>query len=148
MIESKLLSNCGGFISGKWVAATSKATIAVHDPATGEHLADIPNMGQDQTTQAVEAAAKALSSPPSIEQRKHWLSEIARLLVENKKEMARIITREQGKPLKESEVEVDYSAGFFRFFAAHLNHLNPEKLPERPRQMGWTIHRRPAGVAA
>jgi succinate-semialdehyde dehydrogenase/glutarate-semialdehyde dehydrogenase len=148
MIESKLLVNRAGHIAGKWVSAKSGGTIAVNDPATGEHLADVPDMGTDQTSEAVEAAAKAMASPTSMQQRQHWLSEIARLLVENKKEMARIITREQGKPLKESEVEVEYSAGFFRFFSSHLNHLDPENLPERPRQMAWTIHRRPAGVAA
>jgi succinate-semialdehyde dehydrogenase / glutarate-semialdehyde dehydrogenase len=148
MIESKLLTNRAGYIGGRWTASKSGGNIAVNDPATGEHLADVPDMGKDQTAEAVEAAARSLTSPPSIEQRKHWLAEIGRLLVENKKEMARIITREQGKPLKESEVEVEYSAGFFKFFSAQLHHLKPEPLPERPRQLNWTIHRRPAGVAA
>jgi succinate-semialdehyde dehydrogenase/glutarate-semialdehyde dehydrogenase len=148
MLESKLLSNRAGYISGQWAASRSGATIAVNDPASGEHLADVPDMGSEQTTQAVEAAARALQSPPSVQQRQRWLAQIARLLIENKNEMARIITREQGKPLKESEVEVEYSAGFFRFFAQQLHHLDPHTLSDRPRQMSWTIHRRPAGVAA
>ena len=146
MLESNLLTNCAGYIANRWVAARSGQTIPVNDPATGEHLADVPDMGESETTQAVEAAAKAMERPASIEQRRHWLSEIHRLLMENRKEMARIITREQGKPIKESEVEVEYSAGFFRFFAAQLHHLEPEVLPEPIRNLRWTVYHRPAGV--
>jgi succinate-semialdehyde dehydrogenase/glutarate-semialdehyde dehydrogenase len=146
MLESNLLRQSAGYVANRWTFAKSGGTIPVHDPATGEHLADVPNMGEAETIEAVEAAEKALARPASIEQRRHWLSEIHRLLMENKKEMARIITREQGKPLKESEVEVEYSAGFFRYFATQLHHLEPEVLPEPIRNLRWTVHKRPAGV--
>jgi succinate-semialdehyde dehydrogenase/glutarate-semialdehyde dehydrogenase len=147
MIQSNLLTNRGvAYIAGRWVPAKSGATIAVHDPATGEHLADIPNMAEAETTEAIEAAAKALSTPVPVEKRRQWLADIARMFIENKQELARIITREQGKPLKESEVEVEYAAGFFRFFSSQLHHLNPEALPEPIRNARWTVHRRPAGV--
>jgi succinate-semialdehyde dehydrogenase/glutarate-semialdehyde dehydrogenase len=148
MLESKLLVNRAGYIDGQWAAAKSGNTFAVRDPATGEHLSDLPNMARDETAQAVEAAERSLRNPPTIEQRQQWLADIGRLLIENKKEMARIVTREQGKPLKESEVEVEYSAGFFKYFSSHLHHLKAEELPERARNMRWTVHRRPAGVAA
>jgi succinate-semialdehyde dehydrogenase/glutarate-semialdehyde dehydrogenase len=146
MIQSPLLTSIAGFIAGKWVAGESTETIPVVNPATGETLANIPDMGAAQTHAAIAAAGKALCRGSAMEDRRRWLSEIARLLVENRQELARIITLEQGKPLKESAVEVDYSAGFFRFFAQHLDALNPRRLPEPIRKMAWTVHHRPAGV--
>ncbi|MCA1659180.1 MAG: NAD-dependent succinate-semialdehyde dehydrogenase [Verrucomicrobiaceae bacterium] len=119
--------------------------LRVINPATGEWLADVPDMAAVETTAAVEAAAEALREPVA-EKRRHWLDETARLLLENRQELARIITSEQGKPLKESVVEVEYSAGFFSFYAAQLARLAPEPLPNRIRQMQWTVHHRPAGV--
>ena len=52
----------------------------------------------------------------------------------------------QRKPLKESVVEVEYSAGFFRFCTQQMEQLQPRDMPERIRNMRWTVHHRPAGV--
>ncbi|HEV2294787.1 MAG TPA: NAD-dependent succinate-semialdehyde dehydrogenase [Tepidisphaeraceae bacterium] len=146
MIRSPLLINTAGFVAGRWAHARSGDVLRVTNPATGEPLADVPNMATAETAAAVEAAAEALRTPVAAEKRRHWLAETARLLRENQQELARIITSEQGKPLKESVVEVEYSAGFFDFFAAQLHHLAPAPLPGRIRQMNWTVYRRPAGV--
>src|SRR5438132_945653 len=116
-----------------------------------DHLAgfqaDELNMGQKETTGAGEAAGAALKAEPSAHQRARWLSRIDELLVQNKEELSRIITLEQGKPLKESRVEVEYSAGFFRFYAEHMAALEAQRLPQPIRNLRWTIHHRPAGVA-
>lgn len=146
MLNSPLLQNCLGYIAGKWCSAQSGATLAVLDRATGEHLSDVPDMTAADTVAAVESAMAALRSPASLEQRRDWLLQIAAKLVENKSELAHIITRENGKPLKESTVEVDYSAGFFKYFADNIDHLKPHMLGDRIRNHTWTIHRRPAGV--
>jgi succinate-semialdehyde dehydrogenase/glutarate-semialdehyde dehydrogenase len=147
VIESPLLADLGGYIDGQWVRAASGATFAVINPATGEVLAAVPEMGETETTAAVEAASRALSSPVGAERRRDWLNAIHDGLIENKNELARIITLEQGKPLKESAAEVDYAAGFFGFFAKQLGRLEPETLPERVRGCRWVLHRRSAGVA-
>lgn len=65
-----------------------------------------------------------------------------------KHELARIITLEHGKPLKEGVTEVEYSAGFFAFFARNLHRIDSELLPDRPRNLPWKVYHRPAGVAA
>ncbi|MEO6436039.1 MAG: NAD-dependent succinate-semialdehyde dehydrogenase [Tepidisphaeraceae bacterium] len=148
MIRSPLLTNVAGFIAGRWADARSGKTLRVTNPTTGEVLANVPDMAHAEAAAAVEAAAETLRAPIAAEKRRHWLAETARLLLENQQELARIITLEQGKPLKESVVEVEYSAGFFSFFAAQLPHVAPEPLPNRIRQMQWTVHRRPAGVVA
>jgi succinate-semialdehyde dehydrogenase/glutarate-semialdehyde dehydrogenase len=148
MMESPLLQHLQGYVAGKWHGGSGSATIDVTNPATGELLAKIPDMGALEADAAIAAADAATRNPIAVEQRAEWLGRIANLLLENKQELARIITLEQGKPLKESTVEVEYSAGFFRFFSGQLHHLSPEPLSERVKNLSWTIHHRPAGVAA
>jgi len=147
-MNAPLLQDVAGFIDGRWSAADSARVIPVINPANGAHLADVPDMGAEETTRAVDAAAAAMNrASPSTDQRRRWLSGIHDLLLKHKDELARIITLEQGKPLKESAVEVEYSAGFFSFYAKNLDHLNPSPLPDRVRNLNWTVHHRPAGVA-
>ncbi|MCS7033636.1 MAG: aldehyde dehydrogenase family protein, partial [Phycisphaerae bacterium] len=150
MIESPLLQTIGGYIDGRWVGG--EGTIAVINPATQETLAHVPNMAEAQTTLAIESADRALEatsqSPLPLEQRRNWLLAIHDALLREKTELARIITLEQGKPLKESLVEVEYAAGFFRYFASIVQTLAPRTLPERIRGLQWTVHHRPAGVVA
>lgn len=145
MIESKLLKCFEGYIGGRWTGANG--VMPVFDPATGEKLADVPNMGAAETLSAIESAQAALNSPASISERRRRLESIADLLAGNREELGRIITLENGKPMKESVVEVDYSIGFFRYYAASIDALEPHRLKERPRNHDWTVHYRPAGVA-
>src|SRR5437762_569124 len=146
MIESPMLQHVGGYINGRWVLPDAGDALAVRNPATGDHLADVPNMGAAQTSAAIEAAEAAFGEDISPDLRRRWLQQIAERMLQNKQELARIITLEQGKPLKESTVEVEYAATFFRFFAQTPDHLKPRHLSERPRNLNWTIHHRPAGV--
>ncbi|MEO6436580.1 MAG: NAD-dependent succinate-semialdehyde dehydrogenase [Tepidisphaeraceae bacterium] len=146
MISSTLLSEIGGCVAGRWVRARQGQGIEVINPATGEVLADVPDMGAAETTAAIDASAASLEHDHPPEQRRQWLSRLHELMMLHQRELARIITLEQGKPLKESLVEVEYSAGFFRFFSEQLAHLNSEQLPQKIRNLKWTLHHRPAGV--
>lgn len=147
MIQSPLLPHVQGYIGGRWANSVSGQTFAVINPATGEHLADVPSMGEEETTAAIQAGVEALNDPSTADQRRHWLRGINRLLLENKQELAGIITLNHGKPLKESVGEVEYAAGFFSYFAEQITHLDPRVLPGRIRNCQWTVHHRPAGVA-
>lgn len=147
MIQSPLLANLGGYSGGRWVCAASGGTFDVRDSTTGEVLATLPGMGPAETEAAIESAASVLDSEPPLEQRRAWLRDMRDRLLKQKPELARIITLEHGKPLKESVAEVEYTAGFFGFFADQIDRLKPKVLPERIRGCRWTIHHRPAGVA-
>lgn len=137
-----------GLIDGRWVASSGHGEAVVMNPATGEELARIPRCGEAEARSAVEAAGAAWQRPASAMERRDWLREIARRLLEARDGLARLITLENGKPLAEAAVEVEYAAGFFRHFAGELHRMDPEVLPERIRGCRWTIHRRPAGVVA
>lgn len=148
MSKKTLLERTDGYINGAWVGADSGDYIDVIDAATGERLARVPAMGAVETARAIEAARDSLLRFSSIEQRRQWLGEIARRLLSHKEALGEIITLEHGKPLAEGIAEVEYSAGFFRFFSESMGHLGPESLPQHPRNLNWTVHHRPAGVAA
>jgi succinate-semialdehyde dehydrogenase/glutarate-semialdehyde dehydrogenase len=148
MIDSPLLPHIAGYIGGRWTAGTGDRAITVINPATGEQLARIAAMGAAETRQAVDVAQQALAQPADIATRRRWLAQIADALVANKEEIGRILTLEHGKPWPEAQVEVEYAAGFFRYCAQEIEALAPRTLGERPRGMTWTVHYRPAGVAA
>lgn len=146
MIESPLLTHLMGYIGGKWVAADSGETLSVSNPADGTHLAAVPKMGRAETLRAIEAADATLGERADLDQRAHWLQQIAQALHAQREEIGRILTMEHGKPWKEAQAEVDYSAGFFRFCAHNVDRLAPRTLEERPRNCRWSVHYRPAGV--
>lgn len=148
MINSHFLKELKGYIKGQWVGADTGETLSVHDPATGEKLADVPRMGQSETLRAIEAATRSLSDPIAIEKRQRLLMRIADSLTEHKRELGRIITLENGKPWREAQVEAEYAAGFFRYCANNIGALKPHPLKEKVRNHDWTVYYRPAGVAA
>ncbi|MBN1343815.1 MAG: NAD-dependent succinate-semialdehyde dehydrogenase [Phycisphaerae bacterium] len=147
MIESPLLTPCMGYVAGKWQAAKSGSTVPVHNPATGEHLADVPDMGKGETLEAIGAAASSLETPLPRADRRRALEAIAAQLIEHREPLARIITQEHGKPLAEARAEVEYSSAFYSHFAGQLDRLGRQELDGRIRGCRWTIHHRPAGVA-
>src|SRR5262245_34580128 len=102
MISSPLLNQLGGFVDGRWIGAGSGATLSVVNPATGELLARVPDMNAADGMHAVESAVRAFTQIPEIERRRSWLVGIADLLTTHRSELARIITLEQGKPLREA----------------------------------------------
>ena len=147
MIESPLLESFKGYIAGQWVDADDGKTMPVINPATGELLADVPNMGAGETTRAVEAADATLTRLPGIETRQAWLKGLGDALLANKEELGRIITLEHGKPLAEGIGEIEYGATFFHFVAEQLHHLADEPLPGEVRGCKWKVAHRPVGVA-
>ncbi len=148
MIESPLLRTLGGYINGTWHGADSPSRTNVINPATGETIATVPRMGAAETHQAIDAASRALAHPSSMQQRQKWLGQLAELVSEQRTELGRIITHEHGKPWNEAQGEAEYAASFFRYYARCVDHLQPKQLSERPRDHSWTVHYRPAGVAA
>lgn len=136
-----------GYIAGRWMDSISGERLVVRNPATGEKLAEVPWMGEQETREAIDAANAAMKAPASLEDRRRWLNRVADALDAQRDAFARTITLEQGKPLRESLAEVSYSAGFFRFFAAEIDVLLPREVKNQAGAVHWRVHHRPAGVA-
>jgi succinate-semialdehyde dehydrogenase/glutarate-semialdehyde dehydrogenase len=95
------------FIDGERVDSETGATTEIHNPATGEFVDSVPLGGVADTRRAIDAAERAFrvwsETPPA--KRGAILGKAADLILEHEKELARILTLEQGKPIKESILE-------------------------------------------
>lgn len=148
MIHSPLLEQLAGYVDGAWLKSDAGRMSETRNPATGETLAQVPFMGAAETRRAIAAAASATGQVPALAQRRQWLVGIGDALRDQRKELARIICLEHGKPWKEAEAEVDYAASFFDHYARTMaDVLAPEELVDRAHGRTWTVHRRPIGVA-
>ena len=106
------------YINGQWVDADNKATIDVTNPATGELIGTVPNMGAMETRRAIEAANKALPAwrSKTAKERARILRNWFDLIMKNQEALAQLMTAEQGKPLAESKGEISYGASFIEWF--------------------------------
>lgn len=148
MIQSPLLNPAGSFIHGKWQTDGNKR-FEVINPANGNILASLPDVGHAGAQLAAESAAAVMRTHPmSMEARRQHLEIITAGLTQEREALAQIITAEQGKPLEEARGEVDYARGFFEYAAAHLDQLAPRIDKKTVRDCHWQVHFRPAGVVA
>ncbi|WP_344957246.1 NAD-dependent succinate-semialdehyde dehydrogenase [Zobellella aerophila] len=108
-----------GYINGQWCEAENGATITVTNPATGETLGQVPDMGILETRAAIDAASQALVSWRDVapKERARLLRCWYDLIIEHKEDLARLMTLEQGKPLFETRGEVLYGASYIEWYA-------------------------------
>lgn len=108
----------GLFIDGRWRQATGRGTFAVEDPATGRTLCEVSDGTPADAMAALDAADRARTRwaavPPRL--RGEILRRAHDLLIARRDEFALLITSEMGKSLGESRAEVDYGAGYLRWF--------------------------------
>lgn len=113
------------FINGKWTDGDNKETKDIVNPANGEVIAKIAQAGPNETKKAIKAAKEAFPDWAKMElaDRVKLLHKIADLMEEKADTLAKIMTLEQGKPLKESKGEVLTGAENFRFAAEEARRL-------------------------
>jgi len=107
------------FPTDRLAQRTGNEVLAVHDPATGEQIATIPNHSVDDALFAVGVADEAGKAwaKTTPRHRSDVLHAVYDKLVENSDRLALVITREMGKPLAEAYAEVQYAADYVRWFA-------------------------------
>ncbi|KAK6052393.1 aldehyde dehydrogenase family protein, partial [Cooperia oncophora] len=114
------------FFSGEWVHSKKKNTFDVLNPYTGDLLCKTANCDVDEAKQAVSAAKEAFkkwSMETTPKQRGAILRKWFDIFVEKEKELAQLLTLEQGKPLAEARGEIGYSAGFFDWYAGEARRI-------------------------
>ncbi|MBR0346667.1 MAG: NAD-dependent succinate-semialdehyde dehydrogenase [Rudaea sp.] len=137
-------------IAGAWRSADSGAECAVSNPATGARLGSVPDMGAAETRTAIDAAAAAFPdwARRSAKERASILLRLHRLMLENRDDLARIMTAEQGKPLAESKGEIAYSASFFEWFGEEAKRMYGDVIPGHAADKRIVVLRQPVGVVA
>jgi len=144
----KLQTLC--LINGEWCKSRTNSTFPVRNPATGEFLADVPLLDQEQIQGAIVAAHNASLSwrERPARERGSFLRKLADRLLSRRDECAALITREQGKPLKESIAEVTYSANYFQWFAEEAMRVYGDIIPAESPGKRILVLKQPIGVAA
>jgi len=139
-----------GFIAGAWVAADSGATFAVNDPATGQAIAQVPDMGEAEARRAVESAHAAFAAwrVRTAKERAAILRKWFELIMANQEDLARLMTAEQGKPLAESRGEVAYGASFIEWFAEEGKRIYGDVIPTNAHGRRIVVLKQPVGVVA
>lgn len=137
------------YIDGEWSTA-GEGVIDVMNPATGEKVGTVPNGGEDEATKAVEAAAAAFPewSKTTAYHRADLLMKWHDLLLENKQEVAEIMTREMGKPLAEAIGEIEYSAAFISWYAEEGKRVYGRTVPASKDGKRIQVIKQPVGVVA
>jgi succinate-semialdehyde dehydrogenase / glutarate-semialdehyde dehydrogenase len=138
------------FIDGGWSAADGGTRLEVKNPASGQLLASIPNMGAAEAKRAIAAAAAAL--PPwrarTAKERAVVMRRWFDLMIAHQEDLATLMTAEQGKPLAESKTEIVYSASFIEWFAEEAKRLYGDIIPGHQADKRIMVLRQPVGVVA
>ncbi len=119
------------YVDGTWVDADSGETFPVLNPATGEVVAEVPRMGAAETRRALAAAERALPEwkARTAKDRARVLRRLADLMLEHEEDLARLMVTEQGKPLSEARVEVQYAASFYEWFGEEAKRVYGDTIP-------------------
>lgn len=135
-------------INGQWMVGPQR--FDVHDPATGDRIADVANTGPDATREAIAAANAAWPAwrRKTAKERAGILRKWFELLMLHQDDLAVIMTAEQGKPLAEARGEVAYAASFLEWFAEEAKRINGETLPTFDDNRRLLVLKQPIGVCA
>jgi alpha-ketoglutaric semialdehyde dehydrogenase len=137
------------FVNGRWVESRSGRTIERRNPANGGEVVSVAPLSTREEVREAIAAAKAAfpgwrDTPAPV--RGRVLFRAAALMEKQKDALARILTREEGKTLKESLVEIQRSINILEFTAGEARRIGGETIPsESPKNFAYTI-KQPLGV--
>ena len=135
------------FVAGQWRAAAR--TFPVRNPATGETLAEVADCGAEEAHQALEAAVEAFpawKATPGAE-RARILRRWNDLILRDAEPLARTMTLEMGKPIRESRGEVTYAASFVDYYAESARRIGGELLPAPFAHKRFLVRHEPVGPA-
>jgi succinate-semialdehyde dehydrogenase/glutarate-semialdehyde dehydrogenase len=138
------------FIDGRWTDGATGQTFAVTNPASGETMTQVPDLGVAETRAAIDAASRALPAWRALtaKQRSAALKAWHALILAHAEDLAVLLTCEQGKPLAESRGEVAYGASFVEWFAEEAKRAYGDIIPETVAGRRLLVLRQPVGVAA
>ncbi|WP_432260704.1 NADP-dependent succinate-semialdehyde dehydrogenase [Cupriavidus sp. TMH.W2] len=144
--SSLLRQQC--YIDGRWIDGERR--IDVTNPATGERVGQVPQLGADETRQAIEAANRALPAwrARTAKERSALLRKWFALILASQEDLARIMTAEQGKPIAEARGEIAYAASFIEWFAEEGKRVYGDTIPAPVSNQRIVVTKEPVGVCA
>jgi len=137
-----------GYINGVWTAGGATKTFDVLNPATGEVLASLPDMGGAETREAIDAAyaAQPAWAARPAKERAGILRKWFDLMVAHADELAAILTAEMGKPFAEARGEILYAAAYVEWYAEEAKRIYGETIPAPSNDKRMIVIKQPVGV--
>ncbi|OWW02081.1 NAD-dependent succinate-semialdehyde dehydrogenase [Rhizobium sp. R72] len=137
-----------GYINGIWTAGGATKTFDVLNPATGEVLASLPDMGAAETREAIDAAyaAQPAWAARPAKERAGILRKWFDLMVAHADELAAILTAEMGKPFAEARGEILYAAAYVEWYAEEAKRIYGETIPAPSNDKRMIVIKQPVGV--
>ncbi len=149
-LKEMTLLKARGHVDGQWVEADSGKRFKVTNPATGQTIVEVADMGAAETRRAIDAAARALPGwrAKTAKERAAILRRWFDLIIAHTDDLAMLLTCEQGKPLAEARGEVAYGASFIEWFAEEGKRAYGDVIPTTQADRRLFALRQGIGVCA
>lgn len=136
------------YIAGQWIQTEEQ--MDVYNPADGKVVGTVSKADKKEAALAVDAAADAFPawSRRTANERGELLRRWHQLIAEHTDELARIMTTEQGKPLKEAAGEIQYANSFVSWYAEEGKRIYGETIPGSSSRQRIIVTKQPVGVVA
>ena len=150
IIEDKSLFKTYGYINGEWISSEKEKSFSIHNPSDGKIIATMPEMGIDDTKYAIESANQAFQtwSKKTPKERCIILRKWYDLVMKNIEDLSKIMTLENGKPLKESRAEIVYASTFIDWFSEEGKRVYGRSIPATQNDKRIVTIKQPVGVCA
>ena len=149
-LNDQSLLQTQAYVNGAWRDAFSGKSFPVTNPATGEEIAKVADLGAEETRQAIDAADAALPAwrAKTAKERAAILRRWFELIMAAQEDLAVLMTLEQGKPLTEARGEVAYGASFIEWFAEEGKRVYGDVIPTFAGNKRIVVLKEPIGVVA
>ena len=147
-IKNKALFIEQGFVAGEWTGQSNSNRFEVFNPATLTALGSLPNMGADETNEAILSAHQAFQTwkKSTANERYAILNRWYELIMQNTEDLASLMVLEQGKPLAEARGEVAYSAKFSQWFSEQAKRIHGSIMSNYSDSAQLQFTKEPVGV--
>jgi len=147
-LQNSALFKEHAYIDGEWISA--ETTFEVKNPATGEVVANLPQLGVDETRAAITSAeiAQKKWAKRTAKDRSAILKRWHDLIMAAQDDLAMILTTEMGKPLAEAKGEIAYGASFIEWFAEEGKRVYGDVIPSHQTDRRILVTKQAIGVVA
>ncbi|MFC5739482.1 NAD-dependent succinate-semialdehyde dehydrogenase [Sinirhodobacter huangdaonensis] len=148
LLKDPTLLATKAYVAGEWIDADDGATFAVTNPARGDVICTVPDLGRAETARAIEAARIAMKewAARTAKERANVLRKWFELMMANQDDLGAILTAEMGKPLPEAKGEIAYGASFIEWFGEEAKRIYGETIPGHMRDKRIQVIKQPIGV--
>ncbi|MGX9351643.1 NAD-dependent succinate-semialdehyde dehydrogenase [Shimia sp. W99] len=145
-LNDSALLETRAYVNGHWIENGN--SFPVFNPATGEKIADVTDLGVEDVSLAIDGAydAKAAWAAKTGKERGAILRKWHDLMVENIDDLATILTAEMGKPLTEAKGEIMYGASYVEWFAEEAKRIYGDVIPGHQPDKRIVVLKQPVGV--